>query len=394
MSSSAPDARPEAEELPLLERVGLRYVESLTRELGAVDVDDAVHILDPSEWKALVAIERNAIIRSATAGALSALVCVIAVIAADAWFPLPLGEPDWLDYGTYYGLIFGVAVAAAIIEVGYIYRDALRSTLLMARAAGLPLISELDDKADPRVAGALVRAALELPNPAEARDGVDPLREAPRWRLVAYSLLYKGKIAVTNFALKMIVRRALGRAGLRGLAELVAIPVTALWNGIVTWQVMREARLRIVGPSAAQVLIDELWRVRPSSPQRAGAIRAVASAIVRSNDLHPNLVALMHEVRERAEDLDDHEALDDTQRFLDEFEAAARPQQEWVLAVATLAAILDGRIATGEAELLERLRRLAGLSTDLGDVRRLARRLRRGKPITATELRACGQAGM
>ena len=188
MSSSAPDARPEAEELPLLERVGLRYVESLTRELGAVDVDDAVHILDPSEWKALVAIERNAIIRSATAGALSALVCVIAVIAADAWFPLPLGEPDWLDYGTYYGLIFGVAVAAAIIEVGYIYRDALRSTLLMARAAGLPLISELDDKADPRVAGALVRAALELPNPAEARDGVDPLREAPRWRLVNQGL--------------------------------------------------------------------------------------------------------------------------------------------------------------------------------------------------------------
>ncbi len=394
-------AEPDAEaDLPLLERVGLRYVERLTRKLGRVAADDAIHILDPAEWRALVRIERQAILRSATAGALSALACVVAVIAADAWVPLPLVDPAWPDYATYYGLIFGVAAVAAVLEVVYIFRDALRSTLLMARAAGLPLISAISEHADPRVAGALVRAALELPNSAEARGGVDPLREAPRWRLVAYSLLYKGKIAVTNFALKMIVRRALGRAGLRGLAELVAIPVTALWNAVVTWQVMREARLRIVGPSAAQVLVDELWEGHLSSPQRGGALRAVASAIVRSNDLHPNLVALMDEVRARAEDLEDpgglddtaldDTELDDTEHFLRDFAEATEAERSWILAVSTLAAILDGKVAPGEEELLRRLRVLAGLSPNVDDVKALARRLRRGQPITAAQLRACG----
>lgn len=375
------------EELPLVERAGIQYVKRLSRSLPVPAAEDAIHVLNQHERAELGRIQRRAVLRSASAGALSALVAVAGVAWADARFAPDADTPTLLQQAVYWGVVFGVGGVAAVFELLFLYRDSLRHTLLMARAAGLPLFDEVDERVDREHAGALVRAALELQNPARPVLGVDPLREAARWKLVLYSLLYKGKVAVTSFLLKLLIRRALGRAMVRGaVVELVAVPVTALWNAVVTWQVMREARLRIVGPSAAETLVGALWADEPSSPQRGGAVRAVASAIVRSSDLHPNLLSLLHEVlnRAQADDLDD--AIDDTARFLALFADATVDQQRWLHAVSVLATIVDGRVAASERALLSELRGILGVSTDLSDVEALAKRLRGGKEVTLAQL--------
>ena len=377
------------ERLPYLERFGVEYVKRLSRSLPELAADAEIHILDARERAALRGIERRAVLRSGLAGALSALVSVAGIVWADHSFPVAAVDPAWAQRALYWGVVFGVAGGAAVLEMVFLYRDALRHTLMMARAAGLPLFDEDDDRVDRELAGGLVRAALELQNPARTSLGVDPLREASRWRLVAYSLLYKGKVAVTSFLLKMLVRRAMGRAVVRGaVVELVAVPVTAAWNAAVTWLTLREARLRILGPSAAATLVGELWEEDPDSPQRQGALRAVASAMVRSRDLHPNIVSLLHEVRERLQPDDEGEAdaLDDTGRFLDHFSAASPDEQRWIHAVAVLAAILDGKLVAPERRLLQELRGAMGISTSLRDVRQLARRFKAGQPVRAAEL--------
>ena len=346
---------------PLLERVGVRYVLRLSRSLPRVGPDAAIHVLDARERAEINRIERAGVVRSALAGALSALIAVVGVWLADERFAVP-EEGGLLDHAVYWGVVFGIGGVAAVFEVVFLYRDALRHALLMARAAGLPLFDEDDASVDAEIAGSIVRAALELDNKQEAgRLGINPLREASKWRLLLYSLLYKGKIAVTSFLLKLVIRRAMGRAAVRGaVIELVAVPVTAAWNAVVTWLVLRETRLRIMGPSAAASLVDELWARAPASPQRSGALRAVASAIVRSSDLHPNIVALLVEVEARAEG-EEPEALDDTERFVEEFRAADAEHRRWLYAVAVLAAILDGRIAPAEKALLRELRGILGL---------------------------------
>lgn len=376
---------------PALERLGIRLLRRWARASPTRPHDDPVYVIDAQERGALRRVERGAVVRSAVAGGISGLVSALGVFWADASFSPDAADPTTGQHLLYWSVVLGVAGVAAIIEIVYLYWDALRATHLLADAAGLALFDEADERIDRPLAGALARAALELPNSAEPRLGVNPLREASRARLITYSLVYKGKIAVTNFLLKAIVRRAMGRALVRGaMVELVAIPVTAAWNALVTWRVMREARLRVMGPSAAAALVDGLWQLEgPQSPQRGGAMRAVASAIVRSTDLHPNLLALLHEVREHpgedsaAATIED---LDDTERFLTELEEAPRAEQRWLVGVLTLAAVIDGKLTRGERELLTRARRAAGLPEGLEDTVALERRFETGRPIRAEQL--------
>ena len=95
-----------------------------------------------------------------------------------------------------------------------------------------------------QVARSLVRAALELPNPREPICGVDPYARTPRWKLTLLAIGYKLKVGVTSFLLKVFLRRLLGRAALRVLIPLAAIPVYATWNTLVTRWVLRQARIR------------------------------------------------------------------------------------------------------------------------------------------------------
>ncbi len=65
-----------AKETPLLERLGVRYIEG---PAAAPDVapDDAVHVLNARERQALRAIEHAAVARAAVCGALAAGVCTL-----------------------------------------------------------------------------------------------------------------------------------------------------------------------------------------------------------------------------------------------------------------------------------------------------------------------------
>lgn len=120
----------------------------------------------------------------------------------------------------------------------------------------------------------------------------------------------------------------------------VAVPVSACGNALVAFRVIREARVRAMGPSFVHEVSTALLDGGALSPAwRGAALRAVASAIVRTHDLHPNLIALLHAV----------------QRLLREARAAC------------------------------------GLSTDLTDVHRLRRAFLSGQPRSEPPLVAVGR---
>ncbi|MFT5430610.1 MAG: hypothetical protein ACI9OJ_001286 [Myxococcota bacterium] len=344
--------------------------------------EDAVHVLDASEAGELHQIQRGATIRSASAGAVSALVAAGGIWLAETY--APVGDTATTgEQISHYSIALGITAIAAIFEVAFLYWDALRSAVLMARAAGLSILDPEQDS----TRRSLARAALELENPARPFRGIDPLREASKWRLLVYSLLYKGKIAATSFLLKALIRRALGRVAVRGaLLELIAVPVTAIWNGVVTWLVMRETRLRIIGPSAAAAITSELFESHaPNSPQREAAFRAIGSAIVRSGDLHPNLVALLDEVVKQG-DVVDLENVGDTEAFIASYRTSSPDDQRWILTVTTLAAVIDGKLNDAERKLLKAMRAESKHPASLRQVDILGRRLRRGERITVEDL--------
>lgn len=369
---------------PILVRWGVRYFRELSKKLGPIDAGDGVHFLNPDERAALRKIERGAIGRAAIAGAISTIVAAVTEVLAH-----PLLGPDDRHATVeqqirFWSIVGGATVLASIIEILYLYWDGLRAVHALSHAAGLDLFPNEDD--DAALAGAMARAALELPNPTGRHHGVDPWREASRFRLVTASIVYKLKISVTNFAVKALVRRMLGRAVVKAWLPFVAVPITAAWNAFICWLIMREARIRAMGPSAAFEMIGVAYgSIREGElddATRRVAIRAVASSIVRTEDMHPNLAAVLREVLARAPKNDtDAEDLDSTSIFLDRVTKLTKDQQRFVMRVLAIASVIDGRLTRAEKALLVDAHRACKMASDLAAVESLRVAFLAGDPI-------------
>lgn len=282
---------------------------------------------------------------------------------------------------TYYGIIFGVTGVAAVLEIGFLYWDALRSVHDLSRAAGLRLFEGDDDDEQAEIAAALARAALELPSPPKGVFDIDPLKESNRIVLAFAALVYKLKIGVSNFVLKALVRRALGRAAVRAWLVFMAVPVTALWNGIVAFIIMREARLRAMGPSAAKAFAHIILAGEPlSEAGRLAVLRAVGANIVRTQELHPNLVAFLLEVH-RHVGTPGEEPLDETPLFLQQLAALPPREQDVALRTLSVGAVLDGRINRRERNLVVAALTACGRDPSSVPLDRLRASFAAGEPI-------------
>jgi hypothetical protein len=339
---------------PLFVRLGVRYIRARHSRLPPKQDSDGVHVLNASERAEIRRIARSAIARAALAGAVSTAVSGAVEVAA---LPL-LGSGHTIGY--WFLLLLGLALAS-IVEILFLYWDALRSVHELSRAAGLPLFSETDERE--RLAATMARAALEMPNPRLTLEGIDPWKETSRTRLVVASLVYKAKISATNFVFKALVRRAITRAALRSyLVPFVSVPFTAMWNGVVTFLIMREAKLRVMGPSAAKALVQMTFADHAELPPRAAeaVLRAVGASIVKKEDLHPNLAALFGEVRARVPHTTPSDSLDDPGAFISRITDIPRDESAMVLRVLAIASVLDGRVSKKERALLEEAFRATG----------------------------------
>lgn len=377
---------------PLLERVGVQYFERRATALPVVQATDAVHYLNPEERAGLRRVQVGAVSRSALAGAVSATVSAVAELYANSIVPedVPLWSLGSLHF---WAIVGGATAAASVVEILFIYWDTLRSVHQLAHVAGLNVFGPHGRGEHRAIAAALARAALELPNPIDGNVHVDPLRESSKAMLLLASLAYKAKIGVTNFLFKLLVRRLLGRvlvrSALNTLVPFVAVPITALWNGVVTRKVLEEAKLRAMGPSAAEELVGLVFAEAPalSEAGRRAAVRAIAAAIVRTQDLHPNVVALLEEVREQAGDTGNAE-LDDVGEFLESLPALPPGELRVALRLLAVAIAVDGKVTAKETRLYGDALEAVGRPVDLAPVVRLTRAFAHGEGVAVDALEA------
>jgi hypothetical protein len=328
----------------------------------------------------------GAVTRAVLAGVVNAVLTGLGDLYASHLFgPLP-AMPTLGERARYWSVFGTGAVVFAALEIMYLGWDGLRSVTRLSAVAGL----ELSRDENKEVALALARAALELPNPPEAVLGVNPHREASKLQLVVASAIYKLKIAVTNFVFKQVVMHVAPALATRLVLAFTAIPINGLWNGLVCWQVLREARIRVMGPSAALEMLEAVLEHEPEpSPALSIALhRAVASCIVRTRELHPNHVAIVRAVRQRLGDPADARDIDDSDRFLKVLPALSTSEQRVTIRLLAVAAILDGRLVRAERRLLAEAYEAVGAPSGVAHVEKLRRAFVAGDVIARDELRA------
>jgi len=377
-------ASPQKPARPLLERLGGRFLES--GKFAPAQAEDPIHVLNPVERAGLLRVTRGAVLRAAVAGAINAAATGFGALFAAHVLGHEPAHATFLQHVSYWALFGVLALIAAVLEIAYLYWDGLRAVRELSLVAGLKLdaLENLD------VRYALARAAFELPNPPDLSFGVNPHREASKLTLATASLVYKLKISVTNFVFKALVERAVGRLATRSVLAFTAIPINAVWNAAVCWFVLREARIRVMGPSAASEMLDLIFASEPApSPELLTALhRALGAAVVRTSELHPNHISLMRELRQRFGQPPPGVEVDDTRAFLRSLALLGQGERRTALRVLTVAAILDGRLVKRERRLLREAYEAAAITPALEHVELLRKAFVSGDPILGPELLA------
>ena len=299
-------------------------------------------------------------------------------------------ELSWWDQLPTWVIFFAVVGVVSAAEIAFLYLNALRAVARISRLGEVPLagggFQEL-------VARGLARAALEFSNPTTRVFGMDPYAYAAIWRLTVKNLLYKTKVGVSSFILRVSLRRILGRMTLRGLIPLLAAPLYAVWNAIVTYRLLRAARLRALGPIAIDEAVSRLaaHRAELSDEAVTVTIEGIGELMMRAMDTHPNYVYLLGRLIEifklDVESIEVRWAKTRTQ-----LASLAPGEREHVLDMLVVAALLARHVREPQRDLLRDAHARAQLDFRPDALAPLRARLLAGRPISADELRRVREA--
>jgi hypothetical protein len=303
------------------------------------------------------------------------LIFVFPMIYVDVLFEK---DSPWVHYGW----VVGVMAVATLIEFYYIFLISLKAVHKVSELIHLEAVTH--DSLENGIFGVkniLARTALEIPDPELRLLGIDPFKRISKKNLFVLGLLYKGKIIVTNLALKAILRLTVGSA-LLGIPILyVAIPVEMFWNGMVILKVIREARLRLFGYALANRIADSVEKegyLQVLSPAaKKGCLRAIGNAVVMTQNYHPNMVILLLRFQDLLQ-IHEEDRYDDWQPFLETLDEVSEEERNFLLDLLTVAAAFDGKLSAIEREHLNEayqqdagiyLQRLHTLTDNLKDGR-------------------------
>jgi hypothetical protein len=320
------------------ERFGLHLLSRFQRSNRA---GDAFGLPDEELARQVNRISTRGIVLSCLVG----MIFVFPMIYVDVRFA---NESAWVHYGW----VVGVMAVGTLIEFYYIFYISLKAVHQVSELIHLENVmhESLEDGIF-GVKNILARTALEISDPELKILGIDPFKRISKKNLLILGLLYKGKIIVTNLALKAILRLTVGSA-LLGIPILyVAIPVEMFWNGLVILKVIREARLRLFGYALANKIADSVEKegyLQILSPAaRNGCLRAIGNAVVMTQNYHPNMVILLLRFQDLLQ-IQEENRFDDWQAFLETLDEVSEQERNFLLDLLTVAAAFDGKLSAIE----------------------------------------------
>jgi hypothetical protein len=258
----------------------------------------------------------------------------------------------------YYGILSLITILFLVIEVGVLYWLGIRMVYTLAYLTGYKEHEESTLPPEYDVKKIMVRSALEIEDPAIEYLGIDPQKYVSAYWLFMRTLLYKAKIMLTTVLAKLILRKVAMRYGVRVGFVWVAIPVTAIWDAIVMYRVVKDAKLRLFGYHlskyiAREIITDNLLDGY-SKEIREGAIRAVSTIMILSQNYHPNNVLLLIRLNENLA-IKEENGYDDLEVYLAYLEKLTLEEKHLLRTLSGMAAVFDGKMKREEEEALVKI---------------------------------------
>ncbi len=358
-----------------VERAAALYLQSQSR------ADEfRPHPLTPEEYRRVRRLERQTVFWAALAGVISGSILggIELAFVRDQFDGL--GETDWAERWPYWTAVLSVAAVVSLVEIAFLYWNALRAMGALSTLTGLPL-----EGGNYRMLAlrGLARTALEFPNPRTPVFGIDPVALVPRWKFLAQNLLYRVKVGISSVLLRIVFRRLLARTALRGIVPMVAGPLYAIWNAWITWRILRRAREQAFAPRAVEALMADIAAARHhlGESARSAMVEGVGELLIRNQDAHPTYVYLLARLMDTLA-LSGSRITVDWPARLRELEKLTPEERRLVLWALTVATVLGGGLRRAQRELLEQAYAASGESFQPIRLTELRGRLMRGQSLS------------
>lgn len=256
---------------------------------------------------------------------------------------------------TKYSWLIGVTVILTAIEFAVLFWVSIRTVFFIARITGHNLIEDKNQLLQSFIPHILTRAALEIPDPVEKVLGIDPFARVSKKKMLVIGILYKLKVAISNVLAKLFLRRVAGKSILRVSVAYISVIITGLWNALVLFRVVRDARLRLFGNLIAKNLVEVIITPeklsRLSSKAREGCIRAVGNSVVIAQRYHPNMLILLLRLSDIL-NITEGEDLDNWESFLRTLLEVSDEERYFLLDLLCVATAFDGKVSRLERRVL------------------------------------------
>ena len=331
------------EEAPgFLEKLGVKYYRYLAQKAGTADMSN---------------LRIDQLAPDITLQSLSSSITIFAAVIAFAIGALTTFVTIWIEWtykssmeSTDYYMLYGsVLITMLLIELAVLFWLGLKTVYSLACLTGHNQSSKGSClPGDDAVPNILARAALEVPDPIIHFLGIDPLKHLSKSKLFLVAFLYKAKVMLSSFLVKFALIRLFGKGQIRTIFSWVAVPITGIWDAFTLYKVAREARLRLFGNKLAEHIVNNVLTtelIAQLSPQtREGAIRAVATMMVLTQNYHPNMLVLLIKLCDKFQ-IDQDCEYDNWEDFLVLLAEVSEKDQYFLLDLLSVAAAFDGYLS-------------------------------------------------
>ncbi len=134
--------------------------------------------------------------------------------------------------------------------------------------------------------------------------------------------------------------------------------MTAVWDAVVMYKVLKDAKLRLYGYYLSkyisqEVITSEILKTY-SENVKEGCLRALSTLMVLSKSHHSNNIMLLVRLTQNIE-IEESEEYDDLEKYLIFLEFAAEEEKHLLRSLSGIVAVFDGKLNKSEIKALQKI---------------------------------------
>ena len=330
----------------ILEDLGLKYFNYISQKS---DFHDEISIKDIPSDKVLHTVSSNITIYT---------VVIAFLVGALTTAPSVLFEIYYKSTLTpfhYYTILILITLLLLILEVSILYWLSMRSGYTLAELMGYDEKHQKNLPSEYDIKKIMIRSALELDDLNIEYLGIKLDKNISKSWVVISSLLYKAKIVLSSTLIRILLTKLFSRHLLRVGFVWVSVPVTAIWDAIVMYRVIKDTRLRLYGYHLSLYIVKDILNnsVLQHYNQHTieGLIRAVSTMVVLSKNYHPNNIILLIRLSDNF-NITEGKDYDNLEFFLKFLEESSPQERHLFRSFSAIASVFDGELNREEKKAL------------------------------------------